>query len=146
MEIIAHNAGVSHRSQCNSLSVACCLTWLPSCCMQILFVDYTLNRLSEFTKTKLTVAVKLDWLKCTCFLVAYFPLFGQFYFLPLTYAFCHSQVNLPTLRGLKLIRLRNPHGDSSEWVGAWSDGWQSLLINFQNKRGRANAVESPFSL
>ena len=36
----------------------------------------------------------------------------------------HKQVNLLPLCGIpeaKLIRLRNPHGNSSEWKGAWSD-------------------------
>ena len=45
-----------------------------------------------------------------------------------TYIFLILQVNLLNL-GIpeaKLIRLRNPHGNSSEWKGAWSDRYWSF--------------------
>ena len=72
-----------------------------------------------------------DWNSTSSFLLSFLRsiLFG------LTYPFYHSQVNLPAMRGLKLIRLRNPHGNSSEWKGAWSDRWQS-----QTKKGQRSRI------
>jgi len=51
-----------------------------------------------------------------------------------------AKVNLPTLRGLKLIRLRNPHGNSSEWKGAWSDRSEEWYQLSSEERKRLNLV------
>ncbi|KAL9953560.1 hypothetical protein ACROYT_G040996 [Oculina patagonica] len=51
-----------------------------------------------------------------------------------------AQVDLPTFRGLKLIRLRNPHGNSSEWKGAWSDRSDEWYQLSTEERKRLNLV------
>ena len=57
-----------------------------------------------------------------------------------TYIFLILQVNLLTL-GIpeaKLIRLRNPHGNSAEWKGAWSDRYWSFLTRELRACARAS--------
>lgn len=51
-----------------------------------------------------------------------------------------AKVNLPAMRGLKLIRLRNPHGNSSEWKGAWSDRSEEWYQLSSEERKRLNLV------
>ncbi|CAH3140847.1 unnamed protein product [Porites lobata] len=54
-----------------------------------------------------------------------------------------TKVNLPPFRGIpeaKLIRLRNPHGNSSEWKGAWSDRSDEWNLLSPEERKRLNLV------
>ncbi|XP_068730617.1 calpain-B-like isoform X1 [Montipora capricornis] len=54
-----------------------------------------------------------------------------------------AKVNLPYFRGIpeaKLIRLRNPHGNSAEWRGPWSDRSDEWNLLSAEERKRLNLV------